>query len=188
MEKLVLSEVRWILKIVLCGPSMVGKTCLSTRYVNGVFARGTKQTIGVDFALKNVTIDQETDDIPKGREITLQIWDFAGEERFKNVLPLYVGGTQGLLLAFDLTRPETLKALPTWLEVIRPHIDPSVPIILIGMKNDLEQQVTKSEIDELVQTEKCDFFKPTSSLTGFNVEEIFNLITKEILERRSPPK
>ena len=177
-------EVRWIIKVVLCGPSMVGKTCLCTRYVNGVFARGTKQTIGVDFALKNVSLEYESDELVPGKEITLQLWDFAGEERFRNVLPLYVGGTQGLLLSFDLSRPETLNELPQWLDVIQPHLDSSVPIILVGMKKDLAKIPSQEKVNEFIQEYNIDHFIGTSSLSGENVEETFILVAKEVLKRK----
>ncbi|MFQ5976934.1 MAG: Rab family GTPase [Candidatus Heimdallarchaeota archaeon] len=168
----------------LCGPSMVGKTCLCTRYVNGVFAKGIKQTIGVDFALKNVTLGQGADAAPPETEITLQLWDFAGEERFKNVLPLYVGGTQGLLLAFDLSRPETMEALPQWLDVIHPHIESTVPIILVGMKSDLEYEMSQEKINEFLKEHNIKHFIATSSLTGDKVEETFALVAREVLKNK----
>ena len=171
---------RWILKIVLCGPSLVGKTCLCTRYVDGVFAGHTKKTIGVDFALKNMTLEPEP-----GKNITLQLWDFAGEARFKNVLPMYIGGTRGLLLSFDLSEPETLGELPQWLEVIRPCIDDSVPIVLIGMKSDLEQKTSQEEIDHFLKKEGIEHFMACSSLTGTNVEETFVLITHAVVRQFS---
>lgn len=163
---------------------MVGKTCLCTRYVNGVFAKGIKQTIGVDFALKNVTLGQGADAAPPETEITLQLWDFAGEERFKNVLPLYVGGTQGLLLAFDLSRPETMEALPQWLDVIHPHIESTVPIILVGMKSDLEYEMSQEKINEFLKEHNIKHFIATSSLTGDKVEETFALVAREVLKNK----
>lgn len=163
---------------------MVGKTCLCTRYVNGVFAKGIKQTIGVDFALKNVTLEQGADSTPPETEITLQLWDFAGEERFKNVLPLYVGGTQGILLCFDLSRPKTIEALPHWLEVIRPHIERAVPVILVGMKSDLEYKMSQEKITEFIKEHNIDRFIATSSLTGDKVEETFALVAREVLKNK----
>jgi small GTP-binding protein len=163
---------------------MVGKTCLCTRYVNGVFAKGIKQTIGVDFALKNVTLGQGADAAPPETEITLQLWDFAGEERFKNVLPLYVGGTQGLLLAFDLSRPETMEALPQWLDVIQPHIESTVPVILVGMKSDLEYEMSQEKINEFLNEHNIKHFIATSSLTGDKVEETFALVAREVLKNK----
>ncbi|MFW9915177.1 MAG: Rab family GTPase [Candidatus Thorarchaeota archaeon] len=177
-------ETRLILKIVLCGPSLVGKTCLCNRYVDGYFDPDLKKTIGVDFSLKNVTITQETGKIAAGKEVTLQIWDFAGEDRFRSVLPMYVAGTRGLLLAFDLTTPETLKELPLWLDVVRPQIDDSVPILLVGMKSDLEQTVSREDIDDFLKDRNIEHFIATSALDGSNVEACFALITEEILRRR----
>lgn len=177
-------QTRLILKIVLCGPSLVGKTCLCNRYVDGFFDPDLKKTIGVDFSLKNVTITQETGKIAAGKEVTLQIWDFAGEDRFRSVLPMYVAGTRGLLLAFDLTVPETLKELPRWLDVVRPQIDDSVPILLVGMKSDLEQKISPEDIDQFLKERNIELIVTTSALNGANVDRCFALITEEILKRR----
>ncbi|MFQ5979526.1 MAG: Rab family GTPase [Candidatus Heimdallarchaeota archaeon] len=176
-------KTRLILKIVLCGPSLVGKTCFSTRFVDGYFDPEMKKTIGVDFSLKNMTITQEVGRIAAGKEITLQIWDFAGEDRFRNVLPMYVAGTRGLLLAFDLTRPETLRELPIWLNTVRPQIDESIPIVLVGMKSDLKAIVSEDEIQSFLKECDVNLFITVSSLNGDNVEDCFTLITEEVLKR-----
>ncbi len=65
---------KFILKILTAGEGGVGKTTLLHRYVEGKFSADTKMTIGVEFFLKEVVID--------GKQCTLQLWDFGGQERF----------------------------------------------------------------------------------------------------------
>jgi len=179
----------YIFKVVIAGPTGVGKTCLVHRLVDGRFPESTKKTIGVDFALKKVKIN--TEDLPKGdkfanTEITLQLWDFAGEDRFRSVLPYYATGTQGVLLGFDVSRSETMETLPEWVEILRASIRPThveqVPFLLIGLKCDLEGNVPVEKIDELVKSEKLNGYVSTSSLTGENVEKAFLSITRDMIE------
>ncbi len=178
---------RFVYKIVLAGPSGVGKTCLCNRFVDGVFTARTKRTLGVDFALKNVTLPADDPDNPSSfdRQITLQLWDFAGEDRFRSVLPLYISGTQAVMLSFDLTRPETLEGLKEWLNVLGTHLQDDTPIILIGMKKDLEKEVSDEAIQDLVQAKTAIVhFIPTSSASGDGVEEAFWTVTREIVTRK----
>ncbi len=74
-------------KLCIFGDGGVGKTTLVKRYLTGVFAGDTTMTIGVDFHIKKLNIE--------GKEVGLQIWDFAGEDRFRFLLPSYVFGTSG---------------------------------------------------------------------------------------------
>jgi len=172
-------DVHLIFKIVVCGPTHIGKSCFCIRYVNGIFPESTNPTIGVDFSLKKVALEQGT----AKQHIMLQLWDFGGEEQFRHLLPLYIVGTQGFLLAFDLSMPKTLQELPQWFEVIQHCIDDSVPIVLVGMKNDLKQRVSQEEINIFLKQHSIEYFIATSSLTGSNVEEPFLLITREVFHR-----
>ncbi|MFQ5977630.1 MAG: Rab family GTPase [Candidatus Heimdallarchaeota archaeon] len=178
---------RFVYKIVLAGPSGVGKTCLSNRFVDGIFTARTKRTLGVDFALKNVTLSADDPDNPSPfeRQITLQLWDFAGEERFRSVLPLYISGTQCVMLSFDLTRPETLEALEDWLEVLSRHLDTGTPVLLIGMKQDLEQKVSEDAVKNFQSKHDVEHYLKTSSASGLGVEDAFQKATREIVSRKS---
>jgi small GTP-binding protein len=178
---------RFVYKIVLAGPSGVGKTCLCNRFVDGIFTARTKRTLGVDFALKNVALSADDPDNPSPfeRQITLQLWDFAGEERFRSVLPLYISGTQCVLLSFDLTRPETLDALEDWLEVLGRYLDEGTPILLIGMKRDLEEKVSGDAIKSFQSKHNIPNFLETSSATGLGVEEAFQKATREIITKKA---
>ncbi len=173
-----------MLKVVLCGPSGVGKTCLVHRYVDGRFWEGTKRTIGVDFSLKRIELDSETTKItnPYDLQASLQLWDFAGESRFKTMLPTYARGSQGVLLSFDLSSPQTLVELKDWYSVITQHIKSTVPIILTGLKQDLPWKKSTVEDAKAFVKEKNLFdFQTTSSLEGTGVNETFMFLTRAML-------
>ena len=88
-----------IFKTVIAGEGGVGKTALTIRFTKGVYLEGTKMTIGVDFSAVKVSLREEA--------VTLQLWDFGGENRFRFILPGYCKGSSGALLVFDLTQEYT---------------------------------------------------------------------------------
>ena len=169
---------KFILKILTAGEGGVGKTTLLHRFVEGQFSAETQMTIGVEFFLKETEID--------GKQCTLQLWDFGGQERFRFLLESYVLGAKGALLMFDLTRPFTLNNLEQWVHLVRKS-DPQLPIIFLGTKNDLTEEIMIN--DEYAQVIKDQFslfeFLRISSKTGENVHEAFELITRRILDRQN---
>ncbi|MFX1400844.1 MAG: Rab family GTPase [Promethearchaeota archaeon] len=168
---------KFILKILTAGEGGVGKTTLLHRYVEGRFSAETKMTIGVEFFLKEIELD--------GQYCTLQLWDFGGQERFRFLLESYVLGAKGALLMFDLTRPITLENLEQWVNICRKG-NPDLPILFLGTKKDLEDEIMVN--DEYVLNFKNDFdlfdYLRVSSKSGENVQQAFNLLTKKILERQ----
>ena len=166
---------KFILKILTAGEGGVGKTTLLHRYVEGKFSADTRMTIGVEFFLKEINIDS--------LHCTLQLWDFGGQERFRFLLESYVLGAKGALLMFDLTRPMTLENLDQWVNLVRKS-DPHLPIIFLGTKNDLENEIMVNDDYALSFKEEFGFFDylRISSKSGENVGQAFNLLTKKILE------
>lgn len=169
---------KYILKILTAGEGGVGKTTLLHRYVEGKFSAETKMTIGVEFFLKETKIDS--------KQCTLQLWDFGGQERFRFLLESYVLGAKGALLMFDLTRLITLENLEQWVNIVRKG-DPNLPILFLGTKLDLEDeiQVDDNYAKEFLELYDLMDYLKISSKTGENVENAFNVLTRKILERQA---
>jgi small GTP-binding protein len=165
------------LKVLTAGEGGVGKTTLLRRYVEGQFFSETKMTIGVEFFLKSINLGDN--------EITLQLWDFGGQERFRFLLGSYVLGAKGALLMFDLTRLATLDKLDQWVKIVRQN-DPNLPVLFIGTKTDLIEDKSVDDDYAMSFLEPLNLFSylKISSKTGMNVEESFRLLTKQILERQ----
>jgi len=162
----------------LAGEGGVGKTTLLHRYVEGKFSAETRMTIGVEFFLKEVEIDSQY--------CTLQLWDFGGQQRFRFLLESYVLGAKGALLLFDLTRPITLEKLENWVDICR-RGDPDLPILFLGTKHDLINNIMVSDDYALDFKETFDLFDylKVSSKSGENVLKAFNLLTRKILDRQN---
>ncbi len=168
-------------KIVVFGDGGVGKTTLINRYVSGAFQGNTIMTIGVGFFTKKLVVN----DI----EVSLQIWDFAGEDRFRFMLPSYVRGSSGGLFMFDITRFASLKNIKDWSDVVDICTDSNkrpLPVILVGGKLDLEYKraVDKIYAEELLENKMYVQYIECSSKTGQNVELIFTRIAEEMLKRK----
>ncbi|MFX0081591.1 MAG: GTP-binding protein [Candidatus Hodarchaeota archaeon] len=164
-----------LLKVITAGDGGVGKTTLLYRYVEGKFLADTKMTLGVEFFLKEMYI--------KGETITLQVWDFGGQDHFRPLLKDYSLGAKGALLLFDLTRPSSLENIEQWVNICRGE-NPGIPIIFLGSKLDLRDSITVEDKFARSFPEKYGFFKylKISSKTGVNVDLAFRLLAKEIIK------
>ncbi|XP_059531983.1 ras-related protein Rab-36 isoform X5 [Myotis daubentonii] len=117
-------------KAVVVGDLHVGKTSLIHRFCKNVFDHDYKATIGVDFEIERFEI--------AGMPYSLQIWDTAGQEKFKCIASAYYRGAQVIITAFDLTDVQTLEHTRRWLEdALRENEPGSCFIFLVGTKKDL---------------------------------------------------
>ena len=165
-----------LLKVVTAGEGGVGKTTLLYRYIEGRFLADTRMTIGVEFFLKELNIE--------GNKILLQVWDFGGQEHFRPLLKNYAKGARGALILFDLTRPSSLEQIGQWVDICRQE-NPDNPIIFLGTKLDLKDQITIDDDFALKFKENYGFFNylKISSKTGENVQLAFELLAKELIKK-----
>ena len=179
MEK---AESFHIFKIIVAGDTGVGKTTLIQRYVDGYYKPAKRATIGIDYFLKNIKLTYP------GLEstIALQIWDLAGEEKYRSFLPVYLPGTHGVILVYSDDRKLSLQYLTEFLDVLKNSQKERIPLILIKGKNDLEKDSLPEEtVQALMKENRIDFYYLTSSKTGQNINEIFLKITELILKQKN---
>lgn len=100
----------FLAKVIIIGDSGVGKTNLLTKYCEGVFKETYVATIGVDFKLKTVEIDN--------CKVKLQIWDTAGQERFRNITQTYFKGAAGIILAYAINSKQSFRNIATWIKQV----------------------------------------------------------------------
>ena len=169
------SNYQYIFKLILIGNSGVGKSCILQRYIKHTFEESYKCTIGVDFLMKSIVIN--------GQTVKLQLWDTAGQEKYKSMASSYYRGANVALIVFDITNHESFDALPLWIENFYKNGPEQKNIILIGNKNDLPdlRQVTQQEAEAFSQTNNMMYFE-TSAKEGDNIEYIFNYAAEKLLE------
>jgi small GTP-binding protein len=166
-------------KLCIFGAGGVGKTTLIKRFVTKVFDEDIKMTIGADFSVKNVTVN--------GNTVTLRIWDFAGEERFRVLLPSFAKGAHGGIFMYDITRYSSIKDINDWLSIFEYFVSKSekkIPIIMVGGKNDLEDKrsIEPEEALDLMRSLELQGHFECSAKTGEKVEEIFEYIANKMIE------
>ncbi len=174
------------LKIVLLGDGYVGKTSLRRTYLGSGFKSTYSMTIGADFAAKRIKVNNY--------DILANIWDLAGQNKFKLIRENYYKGASGGLLVFDITRRETFENIEFWIkELINNSKKEILPMILIGNKSDLRATEPNCvSIDEGIQkandiSKKYDknvIYVESSAKTGDNVESAFNNLMMEIITTR----
>ena len=180
-----LSKQRIVAKIVLCGAWAVGKTSIRRRYMGETFIQDHLSTLGADFSVNKVELDEDT-------IIELQIWDLAGQPGFESLRQRFFKGTSAALMVFDLERPDTFKELESWFEQLWRGMDEkSMPIAILGNKVDLgNNQVTEEEVMNYIQKLKDDndihdaniIYITTSAKTGENINSCFQGIAKSLFE------
>jgi len=169
-------EVEFVFKILLLGDSEVGKSCFLMRYSDNVFVENYITTIGLDYKLKNVKLDS-------GKTIKVQLWDTAGQDKYRTIAKNYFKGSHGILLLYDITKQSSFNNIREWIQDIREEVSPKAIIFLIGNKIDLADQrkISKEKGIELAEEYKLPFFE-ASAKSGENVDEVFKALYKKISE------
>lgn len=168
---------RFKAKICLVGEKMVGKTSLIRRYVLNEFDDKYLSTLGAKVSRKEVLV--EVDGIPV--HTNLAIWDFMGQEGFREVFQdAYFTGARGILAVCDLTRPSTLDALGPWVQSVR-KVAGEVPLILAANKADFEGRagLHEEDLQRFCAMHNCTFLR-TSAKTGANVEAAFRRLAEVV--------
>ena len=163
--------------ILLLGDTCVGKTCLISRYANGVFKEEYITTVGVDYVSKQEIIN--------GQNINVKLWDTAGQERFKALTPSYLRGAEGIVLVYDVTNAETFESLKFWIDSLKSSLgEDSLPTIIDGNKVDLDDRdISKEDAKKFAQEHNYKYFE-TSAKSGVGVDELFREIVNQILEKK----
>ena len=153
-------------KLIFLGDQGTGKSCILNRFVENKFDENYQATIGLDFQSKNVKIDNQ--------DIHLLLYDTAGQEKFRSLIPMYTRDANIILLVYDITRKESFNHIPDWVKDLTNVNFENVIFALIGNKIDLndKREVEKSE-GEKYSSENNMIFEEVSAKTGENFPELF---------------
>ena len=153
-------------KIIFLGDQYVGKSSILNRFYQGKFEEDYQATIGLDFHSKNVNIN--------GTPVRLLLYDTAGQEKFKSLIPMYIRDANIILVVYDITNKDSFTHTDHWVNETKDLKREDAIFVLIGNKIDLESNrlVATKEAEDYA-TEKGFLFFEVSAKTGDNVDELF---------------
>jgi len=144
-------------------------------------------TLGVEFMLKDIEVDEEV--------VKLQIWDFAGEERFRFLFPSYLKGANGAIFMYDITNYGSLAHVDDWFAIVdnaisNKEVDNKLPIVFVGGKVDLIhlKEISTKKAMQIATSKEANGFIECSSKTGENVSKIFDLLARLIFKNKRSSK
>ncbi|XP_033989540.1 ras and EF-hand domain-containing protein isoform X2 [Trematomus bernacchii] len=165
-----------LFKVVLVGNSSVGKTSLLRSFCEGRFHPSTTATVGVDYSVKTLTLDN--------MQVAMQLWDTAGQERYRSITKQFFRKADGVVVMFDVTVKESFKAVKPWLTNVQEAAEEGIPILLLGNKMDMdaEREVSFKEAEQLAFENKV-MFSEVSAYTSKNVTESLTHLARVLMEQ-----
>lgn len=167
----------YLFKLLLIGDSGVGKTSMLVRFADDTYSDTYVSTIGVDFKIKTVDFGDNI--------IKLQIWDTAGQDRFRSITSSYYRGAHGIIIAFDLTEYETFDNVKMWLKEVEKYADTNnLNLLLVGCKSDLEddRKITYEYAKDYADSLHMPYIE-VSSKYSYNINNVFDIMSRDILTR-----
>ena len=166
----------YLIKILIVGDSTVGKTNFIKKYVENKFNESYFASTGIDLITTSIKIE--------GKSFKIQIWDTAGQEKYRAMTKNLFLKTQGIVIIFDISNETSFINLKSWMNDIKEECSADIPMILVGNKLDLEDKrvIDKERAMEFAKNEKLEYIE-TSSKTGENINKALSLIIEKIYQR-----
>jgi len=168
----------YLIKTVIVGDSGIGKSSIMIRFAEDKYNFHYISTIGVDFKICTIQY--------KNKSIKFQIWDTAGQDRFRTISSTYYRGSHATIICYDITDRNTFNNVIKWLEEVKKYSINEPILILCGTKADLESKREVSSLDglEFAKLHNMKFFE-TSAKDNINIKEIFQFIAENKLQDNS---
>ena len=149
-------------KIIFVGDASTGKTSIINRIIDNPFNDNYEVSIGIDFMSKNIRF--------RGQNIKIQIWDSAGQEKYKGLIPSYVRNSSIVFIVYDVSNRSSFDNVPNWISFVK-NIE-KTKMILVVNKTDLQREVQTNEGEELSKNEEMLFFE-CSAKSNDNIKNLF---------------
>jgi len=160
-------------KVVLLGDTGVGKSSLVLRFVTHNFRPFSESTIGASFMSKMISVD--------GKNIKYQIWDTAGQEKYRSLAPMYYRGAAAAIIVYDITSMTSFQKCKTWVKELQSYGPPEIVLVIVGNKLDLEdQREVEVEVAKRYADEIEALFIETSAKEDTNVSKAFVQISGKL--------
>ena len=165
-------------KVVLLGESGVGKTCIISRYISGQFDENSATTNGASYASKQVDYEKLK------KSVILDIWDTAGQEKYKSLTKFFYKDAAVAILVYDITSKESFESIKDyWYQQIQENGDKNLVLGIAGNKCDLYEQeaVSEAEAREFAKNIGA-IFGLTSAQNNTGITELFTDVGNKFLD------
>ncbi|OHT01535.1 Ras-related protein Rab-31 [Tritrichomonas foetus] len=162
-------------KIIILGDSGVGKTSIIQRYSLKQYNESNESTIGASFFTNRI-------DTPHGSAL-VSIWDTAGQEHYRSLIPTYSRGAHAALFCYDVTSNTSFASLDRWIDDIKNFAPEDISIFIAGTKCDLEPYVAPQKVNNWANSQHYPLFQ-TSAKRDVGITEMFECITMELLGKK----
>jgi small GTP-binding protein len=156
-------------KVVMLGDSRVGKTSIISRQILGHEPETQAPTIGCHCTQIHVYVE--------GKEVALQVWDTAGQEMYRSLVPVYLRNVRAALLVYDVTDRESFQSLGHWHDLLIDAAGATVGLYIVANKTDLAEQALVEDIqaEEFAEVHNAKFFR-VSAVTGAGLDALFRAV------------
>jgi len=170
----------FLIKILILGDSSVGKTLMIQKLKNSNLDGNTIATLGIDFQFHTIIV--------LNKRVKLQIFDTAGQEKYKNIATSYYRGVNCIIICFDVTSEDSYNHIKDWLNGVEHFAKKNVMKVLVGNKIDLDDERKISTITANDFADSCNIkYYETSALKNIGVKELFENISETYM-KNNPEK
>jgi small GTP-binding protein len=156
-------------RVIFIGDAGVGKTSIIIRITTGSFGSSPSPTVGAGVRWVTITLKDRS-------SCTFHVWDTAGQEIYRSIVPLYFKGAVVAIVVFALNDAQSFHSLPGWIEMLRLHADHIVPVVVVANKADLDGSAIEiAEAKKWSESNNFPFFV-TSAVSGEGIEDLFEFI------------
>jgi small GTP-binding protein len=162
-------------KVVILGDSKVGKTSIITRQMLGYQPAAQSPTVGCHCSEIHIGISTGN--------VTLQVWDTAGQELYRALVPVYLRGARAAMLVYDVTDRESFQSLGHWYDILVGVVASGLTIFVVGNKIDLEDEavIEDAQAKQFADVHGAQLFK-VSAATGAGLDGLFEAIATKMIE------
>uniref|UniRef100_A0A6B2LL86 Uncharacterized protein n=1 Tax=Arcella intermedia TaxID=1963864 RepID=A0A6B2LL86_9EUKA len=167
-------------KVVFVGDLGYGKSSIILQYLEKTFTGEECSSIGADFRVKTIQLDNK-------KKVKLQLWDAAGQEKFRTICILYYRGAHLVVIVLDVTDSTSLNNLDKWVQEMKQQARADLQFLVVGNKIDLvdQRKITESDVNPIMTRIKCNYlYRETSAKDGTGIDELFKEIALLLVNQK----
>ncbi|OHT15582.1 Ras-related protein Rab-5A [Tritrichomonas foetus] len=166
-------------KIIIIGDSAVGKTTIVSCFTGSRCSSNHVPTIGAGYFGAEIEVE--------GQQRIFDIWDTAGQELYRSLVPQYARGCHAALVVYDVTSHESFESLNTWLRFIQ-NENADIPTLVFGNKTDLENRAISFEEGRKYAEDNGCLFMEGSAIANINITDVFYRLAEECVKEEKSSK